>query len=194
LEQAAKEAEENLKRLKKVWKVINVLDKISSAAEFWTDSADLQWKAKAEWVTLTDWQAIVAVALKNTLTNLVNDNPYDQVVDNVADVIQKIWDKFWSQKIKDFGKAIKENLTISSHINQVIEFAATTDEKTFEDMKSEYDRLYEEETKNAGVLKKWIKFLEYKVVWKAYYRWVRWTSKVIKWVWKLFDKIKSWWS
>ena len=120
MEQAAKEAEENLKRLKKVWKVINVLDKISSAAEFWTDSADLQWKAKAEWVTLTDWQAIAAVALKNTLTNLVNDNPYDQVVNNVADVIQKIWDKFWSQKIKNLAKAIKENWTISSHINQVI--------------------------------------------------------------------------
>jgi hypothetical protein len=58
-------------------------------------------------------------------------------------------------------------------------------------MNKEYDRLYEEETKNAGVLKKWFKFLEYKVVWKAYYRWVRWVSKWLKTLWWLVNTIKS---
>ena len=92
-----------------------MLDKISSAAEFWTDSADLQWKAKAEWVTLTDWQAIAAVALKNTLTNLVNDNPYDQVVNNVADVIQKFEINFEVKELKILPKLSKRT-GLSHHI------------------------------------------------------------------------------
>jgi hypothetical protein len=36
-------------------------------------------------------------------------------------------------------------------------------------MKQEYDKLYEEETKNAGAFKKAYKYLEYKVVGKGYY-------------------------
>ena len=186
------DAEKIVKNYKNLSKLINVVDKLQSAVSILSDAGEFQDAAKQEWVKLDDGSAIVASTLDNTLWNLLNDNPWDQAVQVVWDALEKVWDKLGIEDMKDIWEKFKKEWSVWWQIKQAIEYAVTTDEKTFEDMKEEYDRVYQEEVKNAWVLKKSVVFLKYKVVWKAYYRWIRWLSKTIRWTGSLINKIKSW--
>ncbi len=191
LEEAIKEAEE-IKKYSKIKKIFKALDKIQTAVSIFSEAADFQEKAKAEWVKLSDGTAVAASALNNTIWNVLNDNPYDQAMQNIWDIIEKIWDKLWSDKLKSLWQYTKNNLTIWWQVKKAIEFAVTTDEETFKNMEKEYDNVYKEEIKNAWTLKKWLKFIQYKVVWKAYYRWIRWVNKWLKLAGWIINKVKSW--
>jgi len=180
------------KTIKWMKTLVDVTNKLFSAYSIYQDSKSIKTKAKLLGVEISTWVAQVASFTQNSLWNLLEDNPYDAVVGWVWDVFQTAWEILNVDFLKKTGDFVKDKLTFWWNFKETINLAVTTSDETFENMKQEYDKLYEEETKNAGAFKKAYKYLEYKVVGKSYYYVVKWTSSVIKITWKVWDKIKSW--
>jgi len=184
-----KQAKSELSYLKTADKLIKTFDYLSTALDVVDTAWEFQQKALAENVKLDNSTAMLASVLNNSMWNFLSSNPWDETANLIGEWLSKVWSFFDSSTLKNIWNSIKDNLTLGWNFKQTIEFAVTTSDKTFELMKNEYDYLYKQESKNKGIMWKTYTYLKYKVVGKTYYYGVKLTSKIIKGVGKLWNKL-----
>jgi hypothetical protein len=178
-----------LSYLKTADKLIKTFDYLSTALDVVDTAWEFQQKALAENVKLDNSTAMLASVLNNSMWNFLSSNPWDETANLIGEWLSKVGSFFDSSTLKNIWNSIKDNLTLGWNFKQTIEFAVTTSDKTFELMKNEYDYLYKQESKNKGIMWKTYTYLKYKVVGKTYYYGVKLTSKIIKGVGKLWNKL-----
>jgi hypothetical protein len=192
LEKEFKDADNKLRKWKKVWPVLDTLDKLWKGLSIVSDAGDLQNEANKAGIKLTDEEALVWATFQNTISDLVSSNPVDEFADKVWDAAKYLAEKFGKKEWADKIDERKDKLTLWWNVKQVVKFAITTDDKTMVDMLKVYDEMYQEESKNAWVVKKAWAFTKYKVISTWYHFGVMATKWVIKWWWKLIWWVKSW--